>query len=336
MSEQATQTEPGTDLAIIAPDEHDRQKYIGGSDVAAVLGISPWRTPLDLFNDKIKPRKLGPVKKVFSRGIRWESVVAEMLTEALVEQGHKVEVIGTNRRFKDDEHPFMAAEIDYEIRLDDDEEITNVELKTVHPFKMREWGETGSDQLPIHYTAQVMHGLGVTRRRKGMLAALFGADELRTYPVDGDEATIAGIRRMVVNFWQNHVMQGIAPPPTNLADLAKLFPTDVDGRPPLLADNELTMLAMRAREIGAQTKALEAEYERIEFQLKLALKDCGELILPNGKTAFTWKTMSGNTVDQERLKKDHPKLFKEYQKPWESRPLVRKAFSIEGLEPDLS
>ena len=40
--------------------------------------------------------------------------------------------------------PFMAAEIDFELPLDGAAEITNCELKTVHPFKMREWGDRGS------------------------------------------------------------------------------------------------------------------------------------------------------------------------------------------------
>lgn len=332
---QETKDSPASELAIIKPEEHDRQKYLGGSDVAAVLGVSPWKTALDLFNDKIKPRGPERTGRQLSRGIRWESVVAEMLTETLVAHGHKVEIVGTNRRFKDPGHPFLAAEIDYEIRLDGAEEITNVELKTVHPFKMREWGESGSDELPIHYTAQVAHGMGVTRRKSAMLAALFGADELRVYPVAVDQETIEAIRARCIAFWQNHVMQGIAPAPTNLADLAKLFPKEIEDRPALLADNELTLMAMRAREIGAQVKALESEAERIEFQIKLAMKECGELVLPNQKTAFTWKLQKGKSVDQERLKAEFPEAFKACMKPWESRVFKRSAFSIEGLQPEL-
>lgn len=34
----------------------DRTKYLGGSDVAGILGISPWRTPLEVYLDKVQPR----------------------------------------------------------------------------------------------------------------------------------------------------------------------------------------------------------------------------------------------------------------------------------------
>ena len=66
------------------PEQPDRTKFIGGSDIAAILGISPWRTAVQLWKDKITPRVADdgrPKRKQLSRGHRWESVVAEMLVE---------------------------------------------------------------------------------------------------------------------------------------------------------------------------------------------------------------------------------------------------------------
>ena len=44
---------------VIPFEQHDRRRYIGGSDVAAVLGISPWRTPLALWEQKPEPCPCG-------------------------------------------------------------------------------------------------------------------------------------------------------------------------------------------------------------------------------------------------------------------------------------
>lgn len=52
-----TQTEASA-LAVI-PAGHDRSKFLGGSDIAAVLGISPWKSPVDLWRDKTTPRVEG-------------------------------------------------------------------------------------------------------------------------------------------------------------------------------------------------------------------------------------------------------------------------------------
>lgn len=318
-------------LQVIEPEQHDRSKYLGGSDIAAVLGISPWKTPIDLWKDKTTPRVEGPRKQVFTRGIRWESVVAEMLVERLQAEGNKVQIISSNKRYKDQEHAFMASEIDFEILLNDDTEITNVELKTVHPFRMREWGESGSDDLPIHYTAQVMWGLGITRRQNGILAALFGADELRTYPVAADQETITAIRARGLEFWNSNVLAGIAPDPINLADLAKIFPKEVDDRPALLADEQLAAKVMRMRAINTEIKAREAEAEALEFDIKLAMRDAGELVMPNGKTAINWVNKSGKYLDEATFKEQDPKGYKALQKTWEKRVFTLKQFSTEGL-----
>lgn len=31
---------------------HDRTKYLGGSDIGAILGLSPYKTPLDVWLEK--------------------------------------------------------------------------------------------------------------------------------------------------------------------------------------------------------------------------------------------------------------------------------------------
>lgn len=312
------------------PADHDRSKFLGGSDIAAVLGISPWRTPLELWRDKITPRVERPARQVLTRGIRWESVVAEMLVESLQRDARQVEIVRSNTRYRDDEHPFLAAEIDFELRLDGAEEITNCELKTVHPFKMREWGTSGSDDLPVHYTAQVMHGLGVTQRRSGMLAALFGADELRTYPVAADDETIAALRQRASAFWHDHVLTGVPPPPVNAADLDILFPAESAG-PPLLADEELAARVMRLRALHAEMKAREAEAEAVEFEVRRAMRDASELVMPNGKTAVTWKERSGSWLDETALKEAHPKLAREFTRKWTRRVFNLKQFATEGI-----
>lgn len=321
-----------TELALIAPEEHVRSKLLGGSDIASVLGISPWRTPLALWRDKVTPRvEDANPKRALTRGVRWESVVAEMLTESLERDGHKVEIVARNRRYRDETYDFMAAEIDYEVRLDGADEITNVELKTVHPFKMKEWGESGGDDLPVHYMAQVMWGLGVTRRRSGLLAALFGADELRAYPVAADDETIAAMRDRAATFWTDCVLTKTAPPPSTLNDLDGMFPSGSD-RLPVLADDVITADLMRLRAVTAEIRAREAEADAIEFRVKQAMRDATELQLGNGKVAATWKERSGSWIDEAALKKAEPKLCKEFTRTWKKRVFTLKPFSTEGLQ----
>lgn len=180
-----------------------RQKYIGGSDVSAILGISPWKTATDLWLDKIKP----PAERADEtnatakrRGSRLEPYILDMIREE-----HGLQIVARNERYVDDEVPYFAAEIDAETA---DE---TVEIKTVHPFKAKEWGELETDHLPLHYVAQVQWGLGIRRRARCRVFALIG-DDLRPYVVERDDETIAAMRARAAEFWTRYVATQIAPP----------------------------------------------------------------------------------------------------------------------------
>ncbi|HCN3423990.1 YqaJ viral recombinase family protein, partial [Escherichia coli] len=102
----------------------DRTKYIGGSDVAGILGISPWRTPLEVYLDKVQPRvkPVDPSKqKVFTRGQRMEPYVIDLLSE---ETG--MEIVHRGNRYIHRDYDFIAAEIDAEAASGE-----NIEIKTV-------------------------------------------------------------------------------------------------------------------------------------------------------------------------------------------------------------
>ena len=171
----------------------DRTKYLGSSDVAAILGISPWRTPLDVYLDKVQPR-INPVdpakQKIFTRGQRMEPYVIDILSE---ETGLVITKRG--ERYRDTEHDFLAAEIDAEAESGE-----NIEIKTVSPFKSKEWGEEHTDSVPIHYNAQAQHGLMVTGKEVCIFGVLIGGDDFRIYKVERDDETIAAIREREVDF----------------------------------------------------------------------------------------------------------------------------------------
>jgi predicted phage-related endonuclease len=266
-----------------------------------------------------------PDRGVKGRGKRWESVVAEMLVEHLEGEGHAVELVSTNRRYTDKAVPYFAAEIDFEVRLDGAKDITNVELKTVHPFKTREWGESGTDTTPIWYAAQAMWGLGITGRKTCLVAPLFGADEIRVFPVERDQVTIDGLRRQAAAFWTQHVLTGIAPPPLQLSDMQILYPRE-SAAPALLADEVLTGTVLRLRSVDKEITARQAEWDALAFEIQQQMGDCAELIV-HGKSAITWKQRPHTYLDQAELKAEHPELVKSYTRKGSSRTFSLKSFA---------
>lgn len=299
----------------------DRRKYIGGSDVAAVLGLSPWTTPLKLARLKrgetyhygdgdvqhAEERDLVR-KKALLRGHRWEAVVREMLVTSLIERGHQVSVTSINRRYEDPEHPFLACEIDYEMILDG--ELVNGEIKTVHPFKAKEWGEEGTDEVPVHYTAQVLHGMGITGRKRTVFGVLFGADDMVPYVVDRDDEMIAEMRARCVEFWQRFVLGGADPDPLTWTDLLVRF------QPPQPQTVEVDDAAysdlLRLRTVQSKLAAYEREVDELKFRIGCYSKGAG-VLTRNGNKVAEWKLKNWSTLNFDRLKAEHASLYKELQ-----------------------
>lgn len=319
----------------------NRQKYIGGSDAAAIMGLSKWSTPLDVYLKKtgqVQEEITKEKELFFKRRKRQEPVVAEILTD---EFGFDITRLSTDddqNRYVDPDFDFIAAEIDFEFRMNDaarehlpafahfeNGTLLNGEIKTVHPFAAGEWGEEGSEEIPVYYAAQVMHGLSVTRDRPGTLvAALFGVDSLVPFPVLRDDETIAGMRQKEVEFWTNHVLAGVPPEPHNMGDIKYLFAKAM-GRPVELSD-EMAILAHQVKNIREQIKSFELDKEAIEF--KLALEICRSWgftdpanvtddaqLLHHGIPIGTWKSQAGAYLDQKRLKEHDPDLVRKFTVP---------------------
>ncbi len=264
----------------------DRASFIGGSDAAAILGVSPWKSPFMLYQEKIGEFKeeITPEKqKIFDRGHRWEPVVIEMLIDELTDRGHDVQVIARNGRFKDLEHPFLAAEIDLELLIDG--ETVNGEMKTVHPFAAKDWGEQDTDEIPIYYTAQVSHGQMVTRRNKTIVAALIGADDLRVHVVERDDELIQIMRNKEIEFWKR-IEKRDAPDPTSLEDIKLIYSKAGGGV--VDADQKILEAFTNLKNTKSKLKGLEEEKEAYEKEIKLFMGEAAVLSYEE-QALLTWR-----------------------------------------------
>lgn len=282
----------------------DRRKYIGSSDVAAILGISPWRTALDVYLDKTQPpaeEKLDPGRaRAMTRGKRMEPYVIDLLAE---ETG--LQIIARGNRYIDPELPFVAAEIDAEAASGE-----NIEIKTVSPFKAKEWGDQQTDEIPLHYTAQVMHALMVTRREVCTLGVLIGADDFRIYRVERDEETIAAIREREIAFWHGNIEAGVPPEPASVADIARLYGHDAGTA--IEASDDVLRQLNDLRNLNAQIKELAARADACKEAIQIYMADAA-ILTAGGKPAATWKSQEARAFDSSAFKEAHPDLYEQFR-----------------------
>lgn len=287
----------------------DRRKFLGGSDAAAVLGISPWRTPLDVYLDKVQQRVEvdDPARqRVLRRGHRMEPYVVDLLSE---ETG--LVIARRNERYTDSEFGFLACEIDAEAESGE-----NIEIKTVSPFKAKEWGEQQTDAIPVHYTAQAMHGLMITGKAVCVFGVLIGGDDFRVYRVERDDQIIGAMREKEVEFWVRHVEAKIAPEPTTLHDVESMFSRD-NGMS-VEATHEMVDALNRLRDAKALINEQTAIAKDAEERVKLFMRDAS-VITVAGNPMATWKSQSASRFDQTAFKTAHPDLFEQFKKTSESR-----------------
>lgn len=336
---------------VIMPPETDRQKFLGGSDVASIYGVSPWRTPLQLWEDKIKPRSEDENperKKFFARRKRQEPVIAEMLADEYGIEVVRLSLDDHPNRYTDSEYPFLAAEIDFEFLMSQsvrdafpdrpefceipDGTLLNGEIKTVHPFKASEWGEQGSEDVPIYYAAQVMHGLGVApgKRPAAIVAALFGLDTLLCFPIMRDEETIAAMREKAVEFWTVNVMQRKPPAMVNVDDV-KRFYAGFNGKPVDLSSEAFEALS-GLDQIRKQRSQLDQDEQELQWRIARSVafnwgtdieadaknKPAIEtkenaLLMYEGKQVGSWNRQRGSFLDQKRLAAEHPDIVRAYK-----------------------
>lgn len=294
------------ELAVIEPG-HDRSKYLGGSDIAAVMGLSPWATPVELWMQKTgrtpRDEPTAAKQKLFSRGHKLEPFIRDMVIDKLKERGHTVELLEVNKRYSDAEFPFLACEIDFELMLDG--EHINADAKSVGSFARKKWGEEDTEDVPIEYAAQFMHGLGITGRKKCLVAALRSFDDVDIYWTLRDDETITGMRSKAVQFWNECVLADMPPDPLEFSDIKALFPLDngqaIEGNQEVVDQvNELQL-------VKSKIKDLKEHEEVLSFEI-------GKFISPNailkfnGKEIATWKAQSTTRIDQKRLKEEMPEI----------------------------
>jgi putative phage-type endonuclease len=253
--------------------------YVGGGNIAGILGLSPFKSPLDEYltitgdEQEITAQQ----REFFDDRRDLEPWAAKKFTRKT-----GLTVVRSNVRYMDPEHDWMRAEIDFE-----PEDGATGETKTVHPNAVKAWGDPDTEEPPLYVTAQAMWGLGITGKSLCYVQALIGFDDHRIYRVERDEELIKEIRRQAHDFWRFHVEPRRHPAPTCIEDLLKLYKTDSGRAVDADADirDALTNLCAEKQALALHT----ARKEVHEYTIKSFMRDATTLLV-GGQPALTWKS----------------------------------------------
>lgn len=286
-----------------------RRAGIGGSDVSAILGLSPWRTPLEVYLDKLG--ELPPVAE--TPEMRWGSVLEPVIIAEL-ERETGLQVRRDLPMVQHAEHSFMLANLD---GMTEDGAI--VECKTARSDK--DWGEPGSDEIPVYYQTQVAHYLAVTGATLAYVPVLIGASDFRIYHVERDEAFTADLIEAERAFWTDHVIARVPPAPVNAADALRLWARD--NGTAIEVDQETAEKVEALKQVKAAIKDLEERAAAIDDAVRISFGEAAS-ITRAGTVLATYKAQTARRLDTKAIEAAHPDLVAKFKKETTSRVLRLK------------
>lgn len=254
-----------------------RKGGIGSSDMPAILGVSPFKTALDVYLDKIGESTPELESEVQAIGLALESGIASLYTRATGRTIERQQV-----RYTSPALSYFRATVDGET---DDGRI--VEFKTGGLARAAEIGEEGTDQLPNHWIIQAAHQMLVSGAEVVDFAVLTGGHALqfRTFTVERDEGLISLLNQAGREFWAR-VQERRPPEPTLPADSGHLPALLGPGAGEIDLDDQAANLVGEYEAIGlelAEMRAIEQRRREIRDRLLLALGDHASGRLADGR-----------------------------------------------------
>lgn len=286
---------------------------IGGTTVSGIVGVSPWLSPRGAYLKLRGESAPKPDNEAMARGRAFESVVAR-----IYQANHPEYFVAKNRDREgedsgyfehcyDDERQFLTGSPDRLLFGADDTDdaskiLAGLEIKTAQSISRSQWGERGTDQIPLVYQIQCHWYMGFYNVDRWEVAVMFFNTEnepvsYAEYTINRNEEIIAALRKEAVEFWEKHVVPGI-PPENDTADesvveyVKNQYPADT--APERVAnEDEEKKIERYARARDALRKA-ERECEAARIAVQEALGESSGFFSKYGR--ITYKKSKDRTV----------------------------------------
>lgn len=277
----------------------ERKNYIGGSDIAAILGLSQYRSAIDVYLDKLSPETDNNMSEAAKWGILLEDTVAKVY-----EQKTDLKVELEPNVIYHPEHKFLAANID---RWVDDKKYI-LECKTTSFMNSKGWGEQYTDQVPESYLCQVAHYAAICDVPKIDIAVLIGGQDFRIYTYNRNKEFEDKIIKIACNFWNNHVLKGIPPEARSIEDISVLYPRSSSLT--VKADNEISQKVTTLKALKGEEKRISEGIKKLQFEIQNFMKNADVLVDSYGNYLITWKnTVPRFAFNLKLLQKEHSDIY---------------------------
>ncbi len=309
-----------------------RRKGIGGSDLAAIMGVSPFTTARDLYYDKCG------IKPAIEEESNWVAKEVGNLLEDLVAKifaqktGFKVWSVKTI--FSHPDYPFMQANVDFFYERPDGRR-GGLECKTTNYNAKFKW-DNGA--VPLNYELQCRHYMSIMNLDEWWIACLYGNNEndfvMREICRDLDYEDM--IIETEKYFWNEHVLAGVEPAYTESGDLVlesikKHYGSAVKTAPMIKLHRSFAKALDQILVLKAEQSMHDQKSRKIKEEIasiyapivdEMGISCLATCLSPSGEFEVSYNPsvrVSINKESLEKLKINHADIYEEYVTSSESR-----------------
>lgn len=299
-------------IKLVSTKNMSREKWlsvrgngIGSSDAAVAVGISPYKSPLELWLEKTGRQQAPDLAG--NDAVFWGTALEHIIATVYAERtGAKIRRL--NAVLQHPQHPFMLANLD---RVVVGSGILEVKTAGLHSAQFWE------DGIPESYQCQVLHQLAVTGKEWCDVAVLIAGQDFRVYRVCRDDDKIADLIQREEKFWQCVVDD--VPPPVDGSEssgkaLVSMYPSDKGEVLDCSDDADMNKLFGEYWSYRQDRVAAEDQENLLKQRLQERLGFASGAVLSFGK--ISWRKSKDSTdTDFKKLSEEHPELVKLYEIP---------------------
>lgn len=289
-------------MSLTSQQKAQRQHGVGASEVLAALGKDSRCSRLELYLRKRGERRekdLGEDERVYF-GALFEPILRKEFARRA-----GVRVIQRHATLQHRAAPLLGH-IDGWIPA----ERCGVEIKTADRFEAEDFGEPGSDQVPVRYVVQCSAYMAITDAEQWHLAVLIGGNDFRTYRIPRDDVVEQMILAGVREFW-SHVDAHRPPDPHTPEEIRLRWPKDFGTS--IVATDEILKAAAHLAEAKIHAKEWATICTEQTGIVQRFMQENAQLLDENDKILATWRTARPSMrLDVDAFETDHPSLYQQY------------------------
>lgn len=254
-----------------------RRGGLGGSDAAAVAGLNRWKTPYQVYLEKLGLAEPQAMNESMYFGHVLEPIIAAEYERRQNKQCAIEPNILIHPKFD-----WMLANIDRRIVGE------NAILECKATDNPRDWGEPGTDEIPTSYLLQVAHYAAVCDVERVDIAVLIGLKEFRVYHYYRDESLEIKLMLKEQEFWHENVLKQVPPPAHDYQDALRQWNKD-DSSKSSIATEEVEDAYFKLIRRKNLIKKLEAAIDIQKSKIASHMQDASQLFDSKGQLIATWK-----------------------------------------------